>query len=46
MKYSYSFQIDGYLIETATVHAASPKLARDKIRARYKGRKVTSFIPA
>jgi hypothetical protein len=45
-KYTYSYQIDGYLIQTATVEASSGKEARDKIRASHKGRKVSSFIPA
>jgi hypothetical protein len=45
-KYTYSYQIDGYLIQTATVEASTGKEARDKIRASHKGRKVSSFIPA
>lgn len=43
--FTYSYQVDGYLIQTATVEARSGKEARDKIRAAHKGRKVTSFIP-
>lgn len=40
----YSFLIDGYLIGTESVSAISQSQAKQLIRSRYRGRKLSSFV--
>ena len=43
--FKFSFIIDGYEVATMAVKARSANSAKSLIRAHYKGRKLTSFLP-